>query len=160
MAHTEPSLSQHLIDSAAVAFAVACSFITDPEGRVLIVNPHYRDDWLFVGGGVDKGETPNEGCAREVKEEIGLDRTVGDLLVVDWVPLPDNLDMPIAFYLFDGGVITDPDSIHLQAEELDEFKFLPPDKAVSLLADFNKPRVEMAIEARRTGKTVYQPMYG
>lgn len=29
--------------------------------------------WCTVGGGIEKGETPEEGCRREVREEVGLD---------------------------------------------------------------------------------------
>ncbi len=139
--------------------AVACAFITDPEGRPLIVEPNYRDGWLFVGGLVDRGESPHEGCAREIKEEIGLDLPVGDLLVVDWVARGDRLDMPLTFYLFDGGVIEDPATIKLQEEELSRFEFLSPDDAIGLLADFNRPRVPLALEARRIGRTIYQPTH-
>lgn len=29
--------------------------------------------WNFPGGGIEEGETPDEACIREVKEETGLD---------------------------------------------------------------------------------------
>ncbi|GAB3656020.1 NUDIX hydrolase [Glycomyces tarimensis] len=52
---------------------MAGAFITDVEGRVLLVRAISRDEWGFVGGWVDRGETPHEGCARGIMEEIGLD---------------------------------------------------------------------------------------
>ncbi|MCH7229320.1 NUDIX hydrolase [Glycomyces sp. L485] len=159
MAHSDTPPQSNLIDSVATSFTVACAFFTDPEGRVLIVKPNYRDDWYFVGGLVDKGELPHEGCAREIKEEIGLDVPVGALLTLDWQPTVDLLPMPQTFYLFDGGVIEDPDQIRLQAEELDDFRFVPADEAVSLSAPLNRPRIPMALDARRAGTTLYQPTY-
>ena len=33
----------------------------------------YPNTWSFFGGGVEKGETPEEGLIREVKEEINFD---------------------------------------------------------------------------------------
>ncbi|GAB3240607.1 hypothetical protein GCM10027447_39400 [Glycomyces halotolerans] len=71
-------MPREVLDSFAVSFAVACAFFTDPLGRALVVKPNDRDDWQFVGGMVDKGESPHEACVREVKEEIGLDMPVGD----------------------------------------------------------------------------------
>ena len=156
MAHSGPP-PQDLLDGIAVSFTVACAFFTDPAGRVLLVKPNYRDGWAFVGGLVDKGETPHEACAREVKEEIGLTVPVGGLLLLDWMPQADFVNAPLTFYLFDGGVIDDPDRIRLQEDELEEFAFLPTDQAIALSAQINPGRIEMALEARRTGRTAYQP---
>lgn len=36
--------------------------------------------WCFVGGKVESGETPEQAVVREVKEEIGIDVTVGALI--------------------------------------------------------------------------------
>ncbi|WP_051393488.1 NUDIX domain-containing protein [Glycomyces arizonensis] len=160
MAHTGPPPPQELIDGIAVSFTVACAFFTDPAGNVLLVQPNYRDDWAFVGGLVDKGESPHEACARETKEEIGLDMPAGDLLVLDWVPMHEFVAAPLTFYLFDGGVIEDPELIRLQEDELEEFGFFPPERAMALAAEVNPGRVALALEARRSGRTVYQPASG
>ncbi|WP_199035319.1 NUDIX domain-containing protein [Glycomyces salinus] len=153
------SLPQEVRDGFAVSFAVACAFFTDPAGRALVVKPNYRDDWQFVGGMVDKGESPHDACAREVKEEIGLDMPVGDLLVLDYEPDHAFVGAPMTTYVFDGGVIDDPDLIRLQADELEEFSFLPVESAARLFADFSRARLGLAAEARRTGKTVFQPYF-
>jgi 8-oxo-dGTP diphosphatase len=157
MADYGTSDSQPISAEWATSLAVACAFFTDPAGNLLIVKPNYREDWLFVGGLVDVGETPHEACAREIKEEIGLDRPVGDLLVVDWAKRADRWNTPITFWLFDGGVIQSDDDLVLQADEIDDARFSPADEAVALLADFNRPRVTLAFEARRIGRTMYQP---
>ncbi|WP_051325603.1 NUDIX domain-containing protein [Glycomyces tenuis] len=159
MAHTGPPPPQSLIDGIAVSYTVACAFFTDPEGKVLLVKPNYRDDWAFVGGLVDKGESPHEACARETKEEIGLDVPPGELLVLDWVPMHEFVSAPLTFYLFDGGVIDDPGRIRLQADELDEFGFFQPERAAVLSAEVNPGRVDLALRARRTGRTAYQPSH-
>jgi 8-oxo-dGTP pyrophosphatase MutT (NUDIX family) len=149
---------QELIDSFGVSYAVACAFFTDAEGRLLLVKAGYRNHWQFVGGMVDKGESPHEACTREINEEIGLSLPVHDLLVLDWVGLHDFVSAPMGIFIFDGGVIDDPDLIRLQSDELDEFGFFPLDQATSLFPEGHQERVELASEARRTGKTVYQPL--
>lgn len=149
---------QELLDSFAVSYAVSCAFFTDPEGHVLLVKANDRDHWQFVGGMVDKGERPHEACSREIQEEIGLSVPVGDLLVFDWMPQHGFVSAAMGIFIFDGGIIVDPDPIRLQEEELAEFDFFPPDLATSLFPEGHQERVALALEARRTGRTVYQPL--
>lgn len=149
--------SRELVDRIAVSGTVAGAFITDTAGQILLVKAISRDEWGFVGGWVDRGESPHQGCAREIKEEIGLDLPVGDLLVLDWLPDTGHVDAPLSFYLFDCGVIEDPDLIRLQEEEIAEYGLFPPEAAVARSGAFNRERIGLAMAARRSGKTVYQP---
>ena len=64
----------------------------DEEDRVLLVQPTYKDHWDLPGGYVETGETPAQAAAREVREELDLDVSVGSLLVADWAPHPDEGD--------------------------------------------------------------------
>lgn len=153
----QSGLPQEVLDGFATSFAVVCAFVTDPANRLLIVKPNYRDDWQFVGGMVDLGETPDEACAREIKEEIGIDLPVGDLLVLDYVPRHEFVAAPMTIYIFDCGVIGDPDLIRLQEDELEEFAFVPLDQAVPKFAAMHRSRIGLASEARKTGRTAYQP---
>ena len=98
----------------------AAALFRDAEGRVLLVEPNYREGWALPGGTIesDDGETPRQGARRETLEEIGLDRELGRLLAVDWVYRPGW--PPLVAYLYDGGVLTEDDlkAIRLQEEEL------------------------------------------
>ncbi|MFD7153888.1 NUDIX domain-containing protein [Kribbella sp. NPDC059898] len=78
------------------------------DGRVLLVEPSYKPNWELPGGVVEADEAPWDGAVRELGEELGTDRPVGRLLVVDHVRgydgRPDGMN-----FVFDGGVLDDAD---------------------------------------------------
>ncbi|WP_214410076.1 NUDIX domain-containing protein [Sphaerisporangium fuscum] len=135
--------------------AGAGAFITDPEGRVLFVKPNYRDHWLWPGGHVDEGEFPEQACAREVTEELGLTLPVGRLLGVHWVPPFRDRPLPLVHFLFDCGTLRDGEAIVLQEEELDEFAFLDVAQAETRMPSYLVTRLRAAIAARNDGTTFY-----
>jgi 8-oxo-dGTP diphosphatase len=144
----------------ATQYAAAGALITDPEGRVLLVKPNYRDHWVLPGGMLDDGETPEDACARELKEELGLDLPVGRLLVIDWAPAYAKRPRPIAYFLFDAGTLTDLGQIQLQESELDDCAFIPLLQATAQLPPHTAARLPAAVTARNTAITIYLPQTG
>jgi len=141
----------------ALSLVAVGALITDPGGRVLMVRPHHNPHWTFVGGMVDIGEAPHQGCAREIREEIGLDLAVGPLLVADFAPPSKQRPLPIAYYVFDCGVVDASASLTIQAEEIAEWEFLPADEAANRLAPNVTRRLPAALAARADGGSVYLP---
>jgi len=95
------------IASLARKRVAATAFFRDEQGRVLIVNPVYKPAWDLPGGAVEADESPHAACRREVAEELGLDRSPGRVLAVDWVPArgigPTNAALPDGLIIvFDG----------------------------------------------------------
>ncbi|WP_217183886.1 NUDIX domain-containing protein [Streptomyces sp. AC495_CC817] len=56
--------------------------IVDEQGRVLLARPHGDDRWALVGGGVEPGEEPAAAVAREIREELGVEASIGRIIGV------------------------------------------------------------------------------
>jgi 8-oxo-dGTP diphosphatase len=137
------------------AYVAAGVLFFDDVGRILLVQPTYKDHWDIPGGYVETGETPAQAAAREVREELDIETPVGPLLVADWAPHPDEGDKLLL--IFDGGTLTADqiDGIRLQADELASYAFSAPAKVVSLLIPRLGRRVAAAIDAHQAGRTIY-----
>ncbi|NUR28402.1 MAG: GNAT family N-acetyltransferase [Catenulispora sp.] len=133
----------------------------DELGRVLIVEPVYKDHWEIPGGVAETNEPPAVAAHREVLEELGLDREIGRLLVVDWSPPRGSRPMDILAFVFDGGELSrdDIDRIRLQTEELRGYRFCVVDDTINETAGLLPPiltkRVAAAVRARAAGMTAY-----
>ena len=138
----------------ASVYVTAGALITDPDGRVLLVKPFYRDHWLLPGGTAEHNEAPEAACAREVKEEIGLALEPGPLLVVAWTPARAERPRPAVSFLFDCGTLDRTEPIRLQEDELDDYAFFTPDEATGLLGP-GTARLPVALRARETRTTSY-----
>jgi 8-oxo-dGTP diphosphatase len=137
-------------------YVAAGALITDGDGRILLVKPNYRDYWLLPGGTADEGESPDVACARELREEIGLDLDPGPLLVVDWTPAGAERPRSALYFVFDAGTVDDPARIRLGHDELDAYAFVDLAEAGNL-APLSSRRLAAAVTARATGRTVYLP---
>jgi ADP-ribose pyrophosphatase YjhB (NUDIX family) len=124
----------------------------DEAGHVLLVKPTYKPGWEIPGGYLHPGETPSEGAAREVKEELGITSPVGRLLAVDWAPHPAEGDKLL--FVFDGGVLTADraQQISVDQVEISEHAYYPSDQLDALLIPRLARRVRAACDAR-VGKT-------
>lgn len=141
----------------ATQYAATGALLTDPDGQVLLVKPNYREHWTLPGGMVDHGEAPEQALRRELKEELGLDLAVGRLLVIDWAPAYALRPRPIAYFLFDAGVLDPGMVIRLQEAELDEYTYVSPGQVPARAASYTTARVPAALSAREAGTTIYLP---
>ncbi|MGC9665977.1 NUDIX domain-containing protein [Planosporangium sp. 12N6] len=126
----------------------------DAEGRVLLVNPTYKDHWNLPGGGVDAGETPRAACAREVREELGLSPVIGPLRVVAWTSATGDGKL---FFVFDGGVLdrARQAAITLDRRELHGFAFVTEAESRTMLAGWQSRLLAEVFQACADGTTRY-----
>jgi 8-oxo-dGTP diphosphatase len=137
-------------------YGTAAALFLSPDGNILLVKPNYRPLWSLPGGVLEENEPPHVGCAREVREELGLSADIGRLLVVDWVAADGDLPRPIIAFVFDGGVLESAaEEIVLQESELDEWRFIPADDVGAYLPPWTASRVSAALLARSGGGAVY-----
>ncbi len=127
--------------------------IRDHAGRILFLEPTYKPTLDIPGGIAEYDESPYDACRREVKEEIGLDREIGALLVVDWVPVLGPWTDALAF-IFDGGILDD-DQLTLDPTEVRTAQFLTLTEATPRLRPSMTRRLALAQQALTTGHPSY-----
>jgi len=70
--------NEYEVDADRLEQRVGVYAVIIKGGKILLTRQW--DGYSLVGGGVDKGETLEDGIIREVKEETGLDMTPGKLI--------------------------------------------------------------------------------
>jgi len=79
------------------------ALITDAKGRILLMERGtrpFKGTWVLPGGMVDPGETVEQACIREVKEELGLNVRLERLIGIYSTPGrdPRGAFVSIAFH--------------------------------------------------------------
>jgi 8-oxo-dGTP pyrophosphatase MutT (NUDIX family) len=126
---------------------------TDAVGRVLLVEPVYKDYWEIVGGCVDQSESPRQAAVREVKEELGKTIAPGRLLVMDWVP-PRLGRTDGVMFVFDGGALLDEQDtagIRLPPDELRSWAWCTEEQIGERMSELLARRVIAALRAKAEG---------
>jgi 8-oxo-dGTP diphosphatase len=128
----------------------------DGRGRLLVVKPTYRPDWLIPGGMVERDESPRAACEREVLEELGLRVPIAALLCAEYQRTEGAKSENVQF-IFAGGRLDDAAiaQIRLPPDELAEHRFAPLDEALALLNPRLARRVPHALRAHTEGRIAY-----
>ena len=133
--------------------AISQVLTRDTEGRVLLCNLTYKQDWDLPGGVVEVNESPRLAAYREVDEELSLRLPPGRLLLTDWLPPWSGWDDAVCL-VFDGGE-HDPalaERIVPQAREIRQARFCTTTEVHHLCADFTARRIDSALSVLARGE--------
>ncbi|MEU0465371.1 NUDIX hydrolase [Amycolatopsis sp. NPDC006131] len=130
--------------------------IRDEAGRILLVNPTYKENWDLPGGMAESNEAPRAAGERELAEELGLTVIAGRVLVLDWIGPHGPWDDQLVF-IFDGGALsaTQVEAISICDPEISEFAFVELAEAKAMLRPDMAQRLARAHNALATGVTDY-----
>jgi 8-oxo-dGTP pyrophosphatase MutT (NUDIX family) len=132
--------------------AIAQVLVRDTEGRVLLCNLTYKQDWDLPGGVVEVNESPRLAAFREVEEETGLVLDHGLLVLTDWLPPWSGWDDAVCM-VFDGGVHEPAlaERVVPQAREIKQARFCTMTEVHHLCADFTARRIDSALASLESG---------
>ncbi|MGH3630023.1 MAG: NUDIX domain-containing protein [Sciscionella sp.] len=130
--------------------------IRDESGRILLVNPTYKDHWDLPGGMAESNEPPRKSAERELAEELGVTITAGRILVLDWIGPHGPWDDQLVF-IFDGGTLTAEQLAQVRVidPEVSEFAMLDPEEAGRRLRPDMAQRLSRAQQALSSGSMDY-----
>ena len=136
----------------------AATLFLNKQGKLLIVKPTYRDDdgSLVPGGVIEENESPLEGNKREIREELGMDLAVQQLLCTEYQSAQETRPQSVHF-VFYGGLLSQRQiqQIQLPAGELSEFRFCHWDEAERMLCSWLAERLTFALKALEQRTTIY-----
>ncbi|HEX5156737.1 MAG TPA: NUDIX hydrolase [Ktedonobacterales bacterium] len=118
-----------------------CALAQDEQGRLLVAHHTYRKyPWGLPGGLIGRGEHPEEALVRELREELGVEASVGSLIHAEAWPRGQHLTLYYTAILHGAPIV---DGI-----EIDGFRYVTPDEARKLLGPA-ADRWLAALSARR-----------
>jgi len=133
---------------------VASGVLFIDDDRILLVHKTYGNGWDIPGGYAETGESPAAACQRELKEELGIQREMQRLLIVDWAPHVDEGDKIL--YIFDCGELgADERRIQLAGDELDRWEWVP----VQRMPDYLIPRLARRLTSAYHAYSAATPVY-
>ncbi len=125
-------------------------FFRDGNGRVLLLETHYKNDWELPGGVVEPGEPPRVGAEREVLEELGLSVRLGAPALVDWLPPYLGWSDAVEF-IWDGGVLEQSvmDEFIREEREITAIHWVAPEDVAEHVTPLSARRIALLVDGFR-----------
>jgi nucleoside triphosphatase len=110
--------------------------IVNEEGKILLAKSHkWFGKYTLPGGHIEVGETMQEALKREVKEEVGLDVEIGDMLLTQEAIFSKEFWKKRHFIFFDFICTVKDQEVKLDQRELQEYVWKYPGAALNLDLD-------------------------
>jgi ADP-ribose pyrophosphatase YjhB (NUDIX family) len=125
-------------------------------GEMLIVKPNYKDYWSTPGGVVEENESPKDACIREIKEEIGIEKSDLEFLCVDYVSAKGERNENLQF-VFYGGILSEEEikRISINKNELEEARFAKKEDVMNMIGERLKRRLPNCLKAIENKRAFY-----
>ena len=127
---------------------VVAAVIIGKEGRILLTKrglPPGKGRWALLGGFVEKDESPEEAILREMKEEIGIEGKIEDLIGVY-----KNESELYGSITVIGYKISSQSETYTLNEEVKEVRFFPSDRLPSIPFSSHKRILEDLWRTRKS----------
>ncbi|MDV3278551.1 MAG: NUDIX domain-containing protein [Nitrososphaerales archaeon] len=112
------------------------ALILNKKGEMLLVKSHkWGDRHTIAGGHVEVGETLAEALKREIKEEVGLDVSKVRFLMVQEAIFSKEFWKKRHFIFFDFVCTCREDRVEVDGDEIQDFTWVKPGKALRLRLD-------------------------
>jgi 8-oxo-dGTP pyrophosphatase MutT (NUDIX family) len=130
--------------------AISQLLVRDSDDRVLLCQLTYKRDWDLPGGVTEVGESPRDGVAREIEEELGVLLEPGRLLLTDWLPPWGGWDDALCL-VFDGGrhPVDLVERVVKEQREIRSVEFCTREQVAERAADFTARRIGAALDNLR-----------
>ncbi len=124
------------------------ALIVNKEGRILLTKSHkWFHKYTLPGGHIEVGETMKEAVIREVKEEVGLDVEVAEMLLMQEAIFAEEFWKRKHFIFFDFLCKSRDQQVKLDGRELQEYVWEYPGAAFRLELDsFTRKTLEKYLQ--------------
>jgi nucleoside triphosphatase len=124
------------------------ALIVNKEGMILLAKSHkWFDKYTLPGGHIEVGETMKEAVVREVKEEVGLDVEVAEMLLMQEAIFAEEFWKKRHFIFFDFLCKSRDQQVKLDGRELQEYIWEYPGAVFRLNLDtFTKKTLEKYLQ--------------
>lgn len=145
MTHADSPMTSPL---ATARFRVAVNAIIGRESRYLLARRRDIGWWHLVGGGLDHGETIEQGLLREVREEIGAQVAIVRLVGVYAKPQKQEVVLTFLCHLAPETGRNEPRT----SEEIAEIGWFSPDNLPQPLLPKHRQRLLDAVVSEHEGR--------
>src|SRR5713226_9109322 len=132
------------------------ALIVNNEGKILLAKSHkWFDKYTLPGGHIEVGESMTDAVRREVKEEVGLDVEVVEMLLVQEAIFAPEFYKKKHFIFIDFYCKSNDQQFKLDQDEIQDYIWVYPGAAYNLKLDsFTRKTLDRYLERGRGSSSI------
>ena len=150
----QPSHTKTLVKQVFPEPTVGALIVND-EGKILLAKSHkWFDKYTLPGGHIEVGESMIDAVRREVKEEVGLDVEVVEMLLVQEAIFAPEFYKKKHFIFIDFYCKSKDQQVKLDQDEIQDYIWVFPGAAYNLKLDsFTRKTLDRYLERGRSSSS-------